>query len=369
VIDDHVHPFPLEFTPLDPPAITLELGADADGETRRRRLAPGRLSLHLMQRRLATLLGVDLAEAVTARDAQASGDWTGWVRRLFDDADITGMIVDEAVGPTEPARPEQYAELAARPVWHMARIDPLVDHLIADGADAAHIVAAVERFMADAVAGGAVAFKTILAYRTGLRVDPRADLTAAQRSLVADAAADVPVRRRGKALRDLVMRTALARARDLRRPMQVHTGFGDSEIRLADSDPLLLEELLRTPEGAAATVVLIHGSFPWHQKAAYLAASKANVWTEVSLSNLFAPAGVADRLLEILDVAPAGRVLLGSDGHGVPETHWFACRVLREAWESAAQRLGSLGADAGWLADVEDAIFEGNARAVYALGR
>ena len=102
-----------------------------------------------------------------------------------------------------------------------------------------------------------------------------------------------------------MFRTVLGTTADLGLPVQVHTGFGDSEIRLADSDPLLLEEVLRTPEGSAATVVLIHGSFPWAEQAAYLATARPNLWVELSLSNLFAPLHTADRLLRILDVAPA----------------------------------------------------------------
>jgi predicted TIM-barrel fold metal-dependent hydrolase len=89
---------------------------------------------------------------------------------------------------------------------------------------------------------------------------------------------------------------------------------------------------------------------------------------ELSLSNLFAPAGVADRLFQILDVAPRDRVLLGSDGHGAPETHWFGCRVLADAWDDVASRLADVGARRDWLADTRAAIFDGNARQVYALG-
>lgn len=365
MIDDHVHPIPGRFTPLDLPGITLDVEDDADGSARRQRLAPGRLALHLLTVRLARLLNVGHDEAVAARDEMAAGDWPGWVRRLLDDADVTGMIVDEAVAPGQISNPQELAELTARPVWHMARIDTVVDHLIGEGADAAGVLSGVERFMADAVAEGAVAFKTILAYRTGLAVDPAAGLEAAHQALDADR--DLAVRRRAKPLRDLVMRSALGWAADAGRPFQIHTGFGDSQLRLAESNPLGLEELLRTPEGAAASIVLIHGSYPWHSYAAYLAATRPNVAVELSLSNLFAPAGVADRLLDILDLAPAGRVLLGSDGHGAPETHWFGCLVLRDAWEEVAARLGRAGADTGWLWATRERIFEANARRIYSL--
>jgi hypothetical protein len=363
VIDDHVHQFPLEFVPFVPEQLTLDVSADEAAAARRRSLAPGRLYLHLLLVRLAGLLDVDVEEAVAARDARASADWQAWVRHLFDDAGIDGMVMDEPVN--EPSNPGDYAAIAGRPIWSMARIDPLVDDLLDRGASAAEVVSAVEAAMNDAASGGAVAFKTALAYRTGLHVVPDVTLDDAQRSLDAEAA--VPVRRRGKPLRDLVMRTALGRAADLDLPFQIHTGFGDSYLRLTESSPLLLEELLRTPEGAKARVVLIHGSFPWHQQAAYLASVRPNVWVELSLSNLFAPVGTSERLVQMLDIAPTGRILLGSDGHGAPETHWFGCRTLLDAWRDAERLLAQAGARHDWVERTRRALFEENARAVYAL--
>jgi predicted TIM-barrel fold metal-dependent hydrolase len=365
VIDDHVHPFPLAFAPFD----TGELGLDVDSApgaaARRRALAPGRLHVHLLETKLAAFLDLPPEDLAAGRDELARRGWTDYLRRLFDDAELAGMIVDEALHPDDPAHPASaYTAAAGRPVWKMARLDPLVDRLVGEGATAAETVDRVRQFLAAAAAGGAVAVKTVLAYRTGLAVQPDVDLATAQRSLQDDA----PVRRRGKALRDLVFRTALGTAADLGLPVQVHTGFGDSEIRLAESDPLLLDEVLRTPEGSAATVVLIHGSFPWHEQAAYLATARPNLWVELSLSNLFAPLHTADRLLRILDVAPRGRLLLGSDGHVLPETQWFACRVLADAWTRVASTLAEAGARPGWVSDTRAALFDGNARTVYRLG-
>jgi uncharacterized protein len=366
MIDDHVHPFPLAFEPLELAGITLDVAQDEAAADRRRSLGPGRLFQHLLEVKLAALLGVEPQDAVAARDERARADWLAWLRFLFDDAGISEMVLDEAAPPGEPARTGEYAAAAGRPMWQLARIDLLVDQLIGAGASAREVVEGVEAAMASAAAQGCVAYKTILAYRTGLAVDPTVDVATAQRELDAEPAG--PVRRRGKALRDLVMRHVLARAADLGKPVQFHTGFGDSELRLAESDPLLLEDLLRTPEGQAGKVVLIHGSFPWHEQSAHLAATKANVWLELSLSNLFAPMGTAGRLLSMLDVAPTGRLLLGSDGHGAPETHWFGCTVLNDAWRQVAQDLTDAGARRDWINDAHEALFEGNAQAVYALG-
>lgn len=367
MIDDHAHPFALERVPLELDAVSLDVGGPGTA-ARRREAGPGRLFQELCTRRLGRLLGLGEEapdeEVAAARD-EAAADWGGYVRRLFDDAGITGMILDFGVGSADPGALGTYRELMGRPVWWLARLDPLVDELVAGGAGAAVIVAAVEQMMTAAVKAGAVGFKTIAAYRTGLAVDPDVDLLAAQASLEEDA--DLPVRRRAKALRDLVTRTLLERAADFGLPVQFHTGFGDAELRLSQSNPLLLEELLSSPAGQAATVVLIHGSYPWHEQLAYLAAVRPNVFAELSLSNLFAPTGTAERVLRLVELAPSGKLLAGSDGHHLPETHWFGCAILRDGFEEAASRLRAAGAGERFVGALRASMFEENARRVYGL--
>jgi len=361
LIDDHAHPFGLRARPLDLGSISLDV--DPHGDERRRELAPGRLALEALRLRLARLLGCEPDDVEAVRDQLAGADWGGYVRRLFGDVGVGGMLLDGGTDPLQPDEAAAYADLAGAPTWSLLRIEAVIDPLIETGAGAAEICGGVERFVAAGAAAGAAGCKTVLAYRTGLGVDPGADTGAADRSL---RELELPVRRRGKALRDLVLRRTLGLCADLGMPMQVHTGFGDSELRMADADPLLLDDLLRTPEGAAADVVLIHGAFPWHEQVAHLAGTRPHVWAEFSLANLISPATTADRLLRMVDLAPTHRLLLGSDGHGPPETHWFALAMLRDAWITLCDRLSGV-VRPGWLADVERRIFADNARAVYRL--
>jgi predicted TIM-barrel fold metal-dependent hydrolase len=114
-------------------------------------------------------------------------------------------------------------------------------------------------------------------------------------------------------------------------------------------------------------VVLIHGSYPWHEEQAYLAATKPNVWADISLFTLFSPSTVSDRLLRILDLAPTDRLLAATDGFHQPELFWFGARVLADAWDQAERRLQSAGARAGWLDRAKRAFFEDNARALYGI--
>ena len=366
MIDDHVHPFPLAFEPLNLARFTLDVGEGEEADRRRMTIEPTRLVTEMMRVRLGRHLGCSPADAVSARDEVAARDWPGYVRGLFADSGTTGMVMDAGWQGLAPGGAAGYAQAAGVPVWELARLEPLLDRLLGEDRGAPEIVDVIDAFVDEALADGAVGFKTVLAYRTGLAVDPEATLAQAERGLAADRAAGVPVRRSGKGLRDLLFRRLLQRCADADRPLQVHTGMGDSEIRLAEADPLLLDEVLRTPAGSSADVVLIHASYPWHEQAGYLASVRPRVWTEYSLCNLFSPSTTADRLLRLLDVAPAGRITLGSDGHGTPESHWFGCVVLRDAWQTVRERLAG-SVRAAWLDETGESIFEDNARRLYHL--
>lgn len=364
MIDQHAHPFALSGGPLDLASLTLDIRTDDSADERRRRDGPQRVFQEMLTVRLASRLGCD-PEGLSVARAKASRDWPSYCAGLFADGGITDLVLDTGYEPDGESHISDYARLSGCLVHPIFRLEPLLDRLIDEGAGAPEAISTVEEAMAKAAATGSVGFKTITAYRTGLAVDPSATMSQARESLRAEAG--VPVRRRAKALRDLVVRRALAVCADLGLPMQIHTGLGDSDIRLGESDPLLLEELFRTPEGSAATVVLIHGAYPWHEQLAFMASVIPNVYAELSLHQLFSPLTTKDRLLRILDLAPASKVLVGTDGHAQPELFWFGALMLGEAWAAAATRLEEAGARLAWIDRVERAIFEENARRLYGI--
>jgi hypothetical protein len=360
LLDDHAHPYPLRHEPLELASLSLAVGDEP--EQRRQQAAPHRLMLELLRMRLAALLGCAAEDVLAAREERAAGDWAGWVRLLFADAGIGGMLLDGGMSPLSGEELAPYSSLADVPTWSLLRLEAVIDPLLEQGAEGPDIESVLADFVESGARDGAAGLKTVLAYRTGLAVDPTVTADAAYRS----ARAEGPVRHRAKPLRDYLLRRTFAQCADLDLPIQIHTGFGDSEIRLAAANPILLDDVLRTPEGSAAKVVLIHGGYPWHEELAYLSLVRPNVWAEVSLLNLFSPASTADRLLRLLDLAPTDRVLFGTDGHGSPETHWFAAVVLRDAWEEVQRRLSG-AVRASWLAEAGERLFNRNARELYRL--
>jgi predicted TIM-barrel fold metal-dependent hydrolase len=364
LIDDHAHPFALEPGPLDLRELRLDLVDLPEAADRHERLRPTYVWHALLTTRLADRLGCKPDEVTEARGERAHADYRGYTRALFDDAGITGIVMDPAwpsIGGPELAG--TYADLTGTRVHLLHRIDPQVDKLLDSGAGFDDVVAAVDRSLTVARAAGFVGFKTIIAYRTGLAIRP--DVT--EREARDSVGEPGPVKRRAKPLRDFLVRRVLRFCADTGLPIQFHTGFGDSDIRLGEADPLLLEEVLRTPEGTAAPVVLIHGAYPFHEQVAFLAAARPNVHVDFSLFNLFAPVLLRDRLLRLVELAPTGKVLAGTDGFAVPESFWFAATVTREAWDGAGRALRESGVDEAWLQTATSDVFEDNARRLYGL--
>lgn len=355
--DDHAHPFSLHADRLNLSAITLDVTPGEAAHRRRTQSGSSRLTVEAMRLRLASLLACHPVDVEEVRDARAMADWAGYVAMLFSNADVTEMLLDGGPNSLEAEQYEAVSGVATRTLF---RIESVIDPMLDRHAEADEILQALETAVATAADAGTAGLKTVLAYRTGLAVNPDVTLEQARYSTTEN----LPLRRRAKDLRDLALLRTLDQAGQLGLSLQVHTGFGDSDLVLADSEPILLDELLRSPVGSAARVVLIHGGFPWHEQIGYLASVRPLVWAEYSLANLMSPATTADRLLRLLDLAPTDRIVLGSDGHGQPETHWFAICVLRDAWRKVRHELAGV-VRPSWLDRVEERIFGANARELY----
>lgn len=364
MIDHHCHPFALEAGPFDLSHLDLDVTPGEQALEARDAVRPTTLWHALLHDRLAGFLRCDLSEVVDARQDAAEGGYRSYVRRLFDDADLDTLLVDPAWPLGSADQRSRMADLTGCAVHLIFRVDPVVDQLLEQEADFGTITEQFDAALERAAQDGFVGLKTILAYRTGLAVEPGVTERQARESI--DTA--VPVRRRAKSLRDLLFRRTLRFAAEHQMPLQIHTGFGDSEIRLSEAHPLLLEEILRTPEGTAAPIVLIHGSFPYHEEAAYLAATRANVHVDFSLFNLFVPGRLAHRLMRLVELTPTNKLLAGTDGFALPETHWFGAVLADEAWRQVRRWLeDDLRAPSPWIADAEAAIFADNARRLYQL--
>ena len=320
-------------------------------------------------RELAAALGcAPTTEAVLGARGAVSVD--ALAQRLLGEAGIRALLVDHGYRADETWTP---AELAARVpcrVLPILRLEVLAQSLIVrhETFDAVldAYAATVERARAD----GFVGLKSIIAYRTGLAVQPtsRADAAAAFDPVKARARRDGQVRLADKPLNDYLLLRALEIAERQGLPVQIHTGFGDADLDLREANPLHLRPLLESGRYSRVPFVLLHASYPYVRELGYLAAMYPNVYADVGLAIPHLAAEIPTMLRQLLGLAPASKVVYSSDASQIPELYWLAARWGRRGLAMVLDELVALGAlDAHEALIVGRRVLGANAAGIYGL--
>lgn len=246
----------------------------------------------------------------------------------------------------------------------MVRLESVAEAVAGDGVEPDEFAATVAFRLAEALTAGAIGFKTVVAYRTGLDVDPASPTPAQVTAATAAWLARGPGRGGWRLGDPLLIRALLDLAVGMGRPIQVHIGFGDADIRMHRADPSRLTDWLHTHR---VPVMLLH-CWPWHRQAAYLAAVHPHVYFDLGLTMTYV-AGRATALLdEALELAPFGKLLYSSDAFGVAEFYHLGAMTFRRALGEA---LGARVASGEWpaadAARFARLVAYGNACRVYDL--
>ena len=150
-------------------------------------------------------------------------------------------------------------------------------------------------------------------------------------------------------------------------PLQLHAGFGDSDLRLHRADPALLTDWLRLTAGTVP-VLLLH-CWPYQRQAAYLATVFEQVHLDVGLAlHYVGPARAGAVLAEAMEITPFRKLLYSSDAYGVAEFHLLGALSFRQGLAGVLQE--RVDADELSHADaVRIAAWTGrdNARRLYGL--
>lgn len=347
IIDGHCHPFP-EHRDLTPEQFLGSFSLRVNGGGRSSRQFPELVMTEQMVLAMARLLGVPpVLDAVLEARASAAADYPVYVRRLFGDAGINGLVVDYGY-PVPPISPEEFSSRAGVLIGRVFRLEPLILSLLIEDIGFEEFV---RRYTAELAAAlddpECVAAKTIIAYRTGLEITDPSPM---------DAAASLEAWRRAKgcrrdprglgpelkALRDWCLQVSVGICHDLNKVLCIHSGAGDSEIRLQTARPHLLQDFLSSQPARDTRICLVHAGYPWTQEAAFMANVFQNLYLDYSLLVPFTSFGAARHLAEILEIAPVTRVLHGSDGFNLPEVNWLGAHLGRAGLRRA---LGELVAD------------------------
>ncbi|MEV6212191.1 amidohydrolase family protein [Kitasatospora sp. NPDC051914] len=303
---------------------------------------------------LAALAGADAyLEARRAVGADAA------TARMLAAAGLTDLLVDtgltEARGrPLLP--PAELAALAGARLHEVVRLESVA---AAVRAPAPTWPEAVAEALAEACAG-AVAVKSVLAYRAGLDIPGGPP----DRSEVVRAAG---ARTDGRITDPVLLRHLLWSAVGLGLPIQLHTGFGDPDLRLHRADPALLVDFVRAVEPDGVPLVLLHG-YPYHRQAAWLAQAFPHVYADVGLTLSHTGPRAAAVLGEVLELAPFGKVLFSTDAYGLPELYPVGTAQFQRALGTVLDDWRAAGdCTAEDALQIGAALGHGNARRLYGI--
>jgi predicted TIM-barrel fold metal-dependent hydrolase len=359
-VDHHAHLLARPGTP-----IAL---AEALSENRSAALAPQmrhRPAYERALRDLGRLLDVEPTEtAIAAVRGRAGPD--AYTRRLLRDCRLAAMLVDDGYAFPDALSLARHAEYADCPVHRIARIETLAETAARDWPPFDELCSALRRAVDDALAGGAVALKTIAAYRCGLDLpepDGHAAAAAYERWRRTDSS-----RLTDAHLVAFFIDEALDVARSTGRPipLQVHTGLGDADLEFSKSRPALLQGAIEH-RWSDTPIVLLH-TYPWIREAGWLAHVYTRVYVDVSLAMTLVAHRGPDLLLEALDLAPATKVLFATDASRIPELFVLGVQWWRDALTRGLTRLVVDDLiDASVARRWAELILADNARRLYAV--
>ena len=320
-------------------------------------------------RELAAVLSCEpTTEAVRAARGRMSAE--ALARRLLGDAKIAVLLVDHGYRTDETWPPSELAAQLPCRVLPILRLETLAQELIVRHETFDAMLDAYSATVERARADGHVGLKSIIAYRTGLAVQAtsRGDAEAAFGPLKERARREGRVRLANKPLNDYLLLRALEIAERQGVPVQIHTGFGDSDLDLREANPLHLRSLLESGRYANVPFVLLHASYPYVRELGYLAAIYPNVWADVGLAIPHLAAEIPTVLRQLFGLTPTSKIVYSSDASQIPELFWLAARWGRRGLGTVLDELVALGA-----LDVSEALAVGrrvlgeNAAAIYGV--
>jgi hypothetical protein len=364
VVDGHCHPI----LP-DPWSVSRDVFVNLFSEG-----VPGTMMAHIPHtgyfRRavgaMARRLGAEpTVEAVLERRRALGAEAA---RRSLAESCVTALLVDTGYPPDVMPLSEMRRLLSCS-VHEVFRIETCAQALLSKSLDYEGFIAAFRQELR-AAAERAVAFKSIIAYRSGLAIqswDTAAAARAYQAALARYQITGSP-RLTDKPLLDTLFEVALDVSAETGRPLQAHAGFGDRDLDLPKANPFLLRPVVEDSRWAGARIVVLHMAYPYFREASIMAAVWPQVYVDLSLAIPFLGPGIIAPLIETLSLAPASKLLYGSDLGPIPDL-----LALSADWGRAA-----LGEALGWLVErngLDDAearavgrqVLSGNAKTLYGV--
>lgn len=278
-------------------------------------------------------------EEYLARRAELGPEVTN--RRLLGSSGVSHYLVDTGFATDDLLDPKGMAASSGGQAREIVRLESVAEAVaVGKGGGDASADGFAKAFLDrlhDRLEAGAVGTKSVVAYRHGFKFDPaRPEPGAVTRAASAWFAA-LDSGQSARLTDPTLLRFGLWSGIDAHVPLQIHVGFGDSDLHLARANPLLLTEFIRQCEPSGTPILLLH-CYPYHREAGYLAHIYPNVSFDVGVAVNYLGTQSPQLVAESLEVGPFSKQLFSSDAWGPAELHYLGALLWRRAFSAVVGR-------------------------------
>jgi uncharacterized protein len=259
--------------------------------------------------------------------------------RLMPATGTGRYLIDSGFLASPVLSPARMNEVLGIPTNEVVRLERVAEQ-VAAGSTAADFPSAF-RDVLSREAEHAVGFKSVIAYRYGFDVAPKPPTPAELARAVDEWFAGAEERGSHRVEHPVVLQHLIWEAIRFRKPIQLHTGFGDSDLQLYLADPSRLTKFFTATRESGATFLLLH-CYPFIREAASLAHVFPHVYLDVGVVTHYLGPSADVPIRHSMEIAPFGKILYSSDAYGLAE-HYL---VSATAWRRETGRLLDR-----WLAD------------------
>ena len=264
-------------------------------------------------------------------------------RRMLTAARVSAWLVDTGYQSDAVTSPGELAAISGTSAFVIARLESIAERVAVAGGSAARFAADLSAAVHEAAAG-AVGFKSVAAYRCGLELAPARPTPAEIEDAAGQWLREISAGAQARTTSQVIIRHGVWTALDTGLPVQFHAGYGDTDSRLHQSDPALLQDFLAASQQPGTPVMLLH-CYPYHRQAGAMANLFPHVYMDVGEALNHVGARSAAVLAESLELTPFHKMLYSSDAFGLPELHYLGAVAFRR---DIAKVTAEFAADGAW---------------------
>ena len=310
--------------------------------------------------------------------------FSSYIESILDREKIEKVVLEsreiEARRPESPIPPDRF-------VWsyNIARIIQPEWAAEKGISSLKEVVAEINNILEQCVADACVGFKVNVAYYRPLGInliDAETAEKALQKLLKNPATLFVPfsnvadyketeMQEAFRNYQDFLLRHIYIKVGELKSRVIIHTAVAlHPALRFDFNSPLQLRDVFLDDEikRVETRFLLIHTGYPYHQHVAAMLSQFPNVYTDLSFYSKF-PGVLEETLRAFLALAPADKVMHGSDSNNVPEEIGYCAWNVRQV---LAKILRDHKSDYGWSQSdcevIANKVLHENAKRLFSIG-